>query len=112
MKNNTTKQDGRKNEWLFLLVFFVFTIASSVLGILCLAELKSPIISQYFAVWASGVSLIASLLCGVSIWFVLSQKEGFRAIKTTFLRNVSRETLAILPKQAPSVCYQADLNHA
>ena len=100
MKNNTTKQDGRKNEWLFLLVFFVFTIASSVLGILCLAELKSPIISRYFELWVSGVSLIASLLCGVSIWFVLSQKEALTktALSLFILIIFSLTVLYVLQK--------------
>jgi len=59
----------------------------------------------------------ASVPAFTSVFFgrfciVLFQKEGFETIQNRFLRIVSRETLTNLPKQASSVCYQADLNYA
>ena len=71
------KQDGNKKELLFMLVFFILSVTCIVFGLLCLGGIKKGIITRYFALWATIVTLIISLLCGSSIWFVLSKKEAW-----------------------------------
>ncbi len=64
-----------KPDWLFLLLFFVFTAASIVFSILCICYANVAFIQEHRAWMITTAVLLLSAICGVSVWFVLSKKD-------------------------------------
>ncbi len=76
MKNKSgEKTDERKSVLLFLLVFFIASIATIVLGILCLGNVQIPTIKRYFLPLAWGICLLVAGLCGVCVWATISKRS-------------------------------------
>ncbi len=75
-KENNNK-DGRKSRGLFLLVFFLLSIAIVALGIACLGGIKAGSIQRNFYLLVVAIVFIVALACGLSIWSVLTRREVF-----------------------------------
>ncbi len=67
--------DGRKRELLFLLVHFLFCVATAILGVLCLANAKGAFFIKRFVLLSALIGLGSLLLFGFSAWFLLSGKK-------------------------------------
>ncbi len=76
MNEKKVKRKGdKRNELFFLLVFFIFSLLTILLGILCLNGAESHWIERRFLWLSIGVCGLATLLCGLFVWFTLSRKE-------------------------------------
>ncbi len=73
-KKACVRKDGRK-ELLFLLVFFVLSVFTAVLGELCLSVIKTPFIKERFLLFSVIVGILSNVIFGLSVWFTLSGKE-------------------------------------
>lgn len=73
--NNSQKKDSGKRELLFLAVFFCFSIANIVFGILFLSGVEKKIIADHLLLWAVLLGFIVSALFVCTAWFVLTRKE-------------------------------------
>lgn len=80
----TIIKDERRKTLLFILVFFLFSVICSVIGILYLAELKQPFIMRNFYTFATiyGVAVVAVFL--TSVIFPINQKETFTKFFISF----------------------------
>ncbi len=74
-EKESVKKGGGKSIWLFLLVFFLFSMLSIVLAILCLGGAKSSFFQRYFIPLSITICTVFSFFCGVAIWFTLTKKE-------------------------------------
>ena len=77
MQRKQIQKDEKKKDLLFLIVFFLFSILCTVLGILCLGNFTQPIFVRYFSLWTTGYAIFMLMLCVFSIWMTLAQKENF-----------------------------------
>ncbi len=77
MRKNNQRTDGRKNEWFFLFVFFLFSVGTMLLAIGCLSEVKNSFVQSNLLPLSIGICLVVSGLCGISVWFTLSGKEAW-----------------------------------
>ena len=75
MKKNDIKKAEDKKRLLFILAFFLFSVASAVFGILYLSEVKKPFFEQNVRLLSSlyGVAMVIIFL--VSVIFPLKGKE-------------------------------------
>ena len=78
MKEKTNRYEKKKTA-IFLLVFFLFSIFTIVLGILCLQGVYEKLSRTAFFRFSMLILLGVSLVCGVCVWCVLTGKE--RTIK-------------------------------
>ncbi len=76
MQNRENRQqDGRKSTALFLLVFFIFSMVSIILSVLCLGGIHNAFIERNFQVFTVGVCAVIGILCAFSIWATISKRE-------------------------------------
>ncbi len=68
-------RDEQKSTAIFLLVFFLLSIAAILLGIACLGEARTGFVSTHFQPLSIGVCAAVAILCGVSVWSVLAARE-------------------------------------
>ncbi len=68
-------KDERKSKPLFLLVFFVFSAATILLGILCLYGSNVQLIGRYIRLFIIGVCALVCLLCALCVWATLADRE-------------------------------------
>ncbi len=76
-KRGDKRKDGRKSELFFLLVFFLFSILSAALAVLCLSGVKNTRIQSNFLLFAAVAGLLIGICCVASVWFVLSGKKAW-----------------------------------
>ncbi len=69
------KRDGRKSDAFFLLVFFIFSLLTILLGVLCLYGVNNVWVSSNLLWLSIAVCLLATTVCGVFVWATLSGKE-------------------------------------
>ncbi len=74
-KREKKKQDGRKSKTLFLLVFFILSIAVILLGVLCLRGVTAAAAKRFFLPFSLLVCLLTGGLCALSVWASLTGKE-------------------------------------
>ena len=78
MKNKTNLYEKKKTA-VFLLIFFLFSIFTIILGILCLHVAFEKLASKTFFQISMLILLGVSIFCGISVWCVLSGKD--RSVK-------------------------------
>ena len=78
MKNEKNRYEKKKTA-IFLLVFFLFSIFTVVLGILCLQGVYGKLSHNAFLRFSVLILLGVSATCGVCVWCVLTGKE--RSVK-------------------------------
>ena len=84
MKENHRKSN--KKEWIFLSVFFLFSVACAILGVLCLAKLQTKWVAQNLPLCASVYCIVIILLYGFSAWLLYETKtSGVRAMLTLYI---------------------------
>lgn len=71
------KKDEIGRDWLFIIVFFLFSIICTVLGVLCLGNFRKAIFVRYFPLWASGYALFVLIFCCICVWCTLLGKRSF-----------------------------------
>ncbi len=70
-----TGKDEQKNGWLFLLVFFLLSMGTVVLAILCVQGIKGAFVEKYFLFLGLAICAFVGLMCGVSVWATLTRRE-------------------------------------
>lgn len=87
MEGKKENEQFNKRNWLFLLTFFLFTVANIVFSVLCLANTNIAFFEEYFLLFSWLAGGIITLLCGVCVWFTLSEKETLKktALSVQFL---------------------------
>ena len=79
---NKAVKDGKRGRYLFVLVFFVFTILSIIFGLLCLKGTQNSFIHRNVLAFSLVQGVFFITLGGFCIWFVLSNKK---TLAKTFL---------------------------
>lgn len=69
------KEQFIKRSWPFLLVFFAFTAACIVFGILCIYGTKISFIQEFKGLWIALAVALLCALCGVCVWLVIAGKD-------------------------------------
>lgn len=75
MEKKNHSKDERKSRLAFLLVFFILSVAVSVLGIFCLAELKFAFVQTYFTPLSIAFTLFIVGIYAFSVWSALSDRK-------------------------------------
>ena len=76
MKKTNTKRGGDKKALLFILAFFLFSVACEVFGLLYLMEVKNPFLVQHIKIFSILYGVFIALIFLVSIIFLLKEKEA------------------------------------
>ena len=76
--NETPGSMDKRKDWLFLLVFFLFTIASIVFSVLCLAGTGIAFLYKHYVLFSVFAALLLCVICGVCVWFTLTGKESWK----------------------------------
>lgn len=69
------KEEYRKRSWPFLLVFFAFTVACIVFGILCIDKTQVAFVQNYKALCIALAITLLCALCGICVWLVIAGKD-------------------------------------
>lgn len=76
----------RKEGLITLLVFFALTIACIVFAVLCIFGSSIPFFMQNATLLSVIASLLLCIICGVCVWFVVSEKERiFKAFFSVYV---------------------------
>ena len=70
------KEKSKKGKIIFTLAIFLMTITGIVLGILCFGGSTKSFIKEQFLLFSILFSILMTLLCGLSIWFIWTDKEA------------------------------------
>lgn len=81
-KQNEKPKDGKKGAYLFILVFFIFTVLSAVFGCLCLRGAQNFFIDRHCLLLSVLQGLFFFAVGGFCVWFVLSDRK---TLAKTFL---------------------------
>ncbi len=81
-KQNEKPKDGKKGAYLFILVFFIFTVLSAVFGYLCLRGAQNFFIDRHCLLLSVLQGLFFFTVGGFCVWFVLSDRK---TLAKTFL---------------------------
>ncbi len=74
-ENENEDEDERKSTALFLLVFFILSLCTLVLGIVCVGNVRSTVVKMHEYAWIAAVCVSISIICALSVWAVLARKE-------------------------------------
>ncbi|MBQ8296116.1 MAG: TVP38/TMEM64 family protein [Clostridia bacterium] len=74
-KNKNENRSFRKQECLFILVFFLLSVVCIVFGILCFSKMRYAFIQKYQTACSIVYSIIICSLCALSVWGALTEKE-------------------------------------
>ena len=74
-KYSKTNQDGKKGEWLFLLVFFILSVTSAVFGVLCISRISAEWVQKNYLLFCSLYGLMIILLYALFVLFLLLDKK-------------------------------------
>ncbi len=69
------EKDEGKSKPLFLLVFFIFSAATILLGILCLYGINASLVRRYIHLFIIVVCVLVCLLCALCLWATLTNRE-------------------------------------
>ena len=81
-KDQDKQKDGKKKNWLFLLVFFLFSLVCILLSVLCLNGMQSTIVQRWKVLWIILISMLVICLYACCIWSVIKGKNTL--IRTLF----------------------------
>ncbi len=77
MKSKNKRVKGeRKKRFIFLFVFFILSVATVILGILCLQNIKKPFVRERFIPFSALIGACVLALYGLCAWFTATGKES------------------------------------
>ena len=74
-KDQDKQKDGKKKNWFFLLVFFLFSAACMLLSVLCLNGMQSASVQRWKTLWITVISAVFICLYACCIWSVITDKN-------------------------------------
>ena len=73
--NNEKNIHGKKNAWIFLLLFFALTTASLILSLLCIQNASLPFLKNRVTIFTVFCGIFFFVACGGCVWCVLAGKD-------------------------------------
>lgn len=74
-KAKEEREQTRARSWPFILVFFAFTVACIVFGILCIDGATIAFVQNFNTLFTVLWVLLSCILCGICIWLVIAAKD-------------------------------------